>query len=134
TTTTTTTTTGCDICTTSYAWNQTGTIVADTSSNPISEARCVYFKGNNTIYLCGHRVGHVEQWIVNAASRTVVTSNTVDRIDYISFDKDGTMYTNNNNNNFVQSFVSSSLTGTIIVLISDVKREILIDSSTCWMA
>ncbi|CAF2938586.1 unnamed protein product [Rotaria sp. Silwood2] len=83
-------------------------------SNPISEPRCVYFKGNNTIYLCGHQVGYIEAWVVNAASRTVVTSNTVDHTDYITFDKDGTMYTNDHNSDLVKSFVSNSLTGTTI--------------------
>ncbi|CAF3201733.1 unnamed protein product [Rotaria sp. Silwood2] len=115
TTTTATTTTTCNSCTTSYSWNQTGVVLADTSSNPLSNPRCIVVEGNDTIYVCDHQIGYVEKWITNATSRTAATSNTADHMDYISFDNSGAMYTTQHLTNIVQRYPANSLVPTVVV-------------------
>ncbi|CAF1227835.1 unnamed protein product [Rotaria sordida] len=99
---------------TTYSWNQTGVVVADTNSNPVSDPRCIYVVSDDTIYTCAHSLGYVQKWVTNTTSRTAVTTNTGDHIDYISFDKDGYMYTNAHDANLVRRYPPNSSTGTIV--------------------
>ncbi|UJR06864.1 hypothetical protein I4U23_011153 [Adineta vaga] len=97
-----------------YCWNTTGATVAGTSgSGAIAKATSIYIDPYDKMYLSGHNVGHIEMCLTNATSRTSTASDT-DHIDYITFDKDGYMYTNDHENDRVKRFSPGSSTGTVI--------------------
>ncbi|CAF4318407.1 unnamed protein product [Rotaria socialis] len=113
-TTTTTTTAPCDSCTGNYTWNQTGIILADTASSTIPQACCVFLPGNDTFHICGHTLRFVQSWVTGGASRTAVTNNTGNHIDYIRFNKDENMYTNAHDKNLVRRYAPNFADGTAV--------------------
>ena len=65
------------------------------------------------MYVCAHNLKVVESWTLGASSRTIVTPNYGDHIDYVIFDKDGYMYTNAHDKNLIRRYPPSS--GTIVI-------------------
>ncbi|UJR12643.1 hypothetical protein I4U23_016818 [Adineta vaga] len=111
-TSTSTTTTGCTSCS-NYCWSTTGSAVAGTSSTGISEPRGINIDSYDTIYLSGHKLGQVDRCPTNCISRNG-TTNYGDHIDYMVFDKDGYMYTNDHDGNRVRRYAPGSSVGTVI--------------------
>ena len=65
------------------------------------------------MYICSHTIKYIQTWTSGAASRTQITTNYGDHIDYVAFDPDGYMYTNSHDKSLVRRFVPDNLTGII---------------------
>lgn len=97
----------------SRSWNQTGVAVADTAANAVDDPRCVYIDANDTMYICGHSIGYVQTWTFGATSRTQITTNYAEHIDYVAFDPDGYMYANAHNDDVVRQYPPNNPSGTV---------------------
>ncbi|UJR34640.1 hypothetical protein I4U23_027417 [Adineta vaga] len=110
---TTTTTTGCTSCT-NYCWNTTGITVACTRSNGVINPTSISIDSSDIIYLSGHQIGQVLMCPTNETNINAVTVNYGDHIDYIIFDKNGYMYTNDHQYVRVRSYAPGSSNGNIV--------------------
>ncbi|CAF1226692.1 unnamed protein product, partial [Adineta ricciae] len=95
-----------------YCWSQTGVVLCDTSFNPIKNPTSVNIGLDDTVYLAGHRTGQV----LMCSNNTIVpaTPDYGDHIDFITIDKNDSLYTNCHNTFLVRHFSSSSPNGTIV--------------------
>jgi len=66
------------------------------------------------MYLSAHTLGYVLKSPLNYTNRTETTPKYGDHIDYIIFDNNGDMYTNDHNDGLVRRFSSNSPNGTIV--------------------
>ena len=66
------------------------------------------------MYLTGHTVGQVFTCQTNATVRTAATTNYGDHNDYVSFDRNGSMYAADHNGNRVRRFPKGSPNGTLV--------------------
>ncbi|CAF0799245.1 unnamed protein product [Adineta steineri] len=74
-----TTTTAFSSCN-SLRWNQTGQIVAGTTSgssaNQLKNPSCLYIDNNNTLYICDHDNNRIQKWIQGATTGTTVAGDS----------------------------------------------------------
>ncbi|CAF4084145.1 unnamed protein product, partial [Adineta steineri] len=132
----------------SLRWNQTGQIVAGTTSgssaSQLNNPSCLYIDNNNTLYICDHDNNRVQKWIQGATTGTTVagdsagtqgsTSTLLKTPIDLTFDTNGFMYVVDNGNNRVQRFALGSTTGTTVAgttastnALTDLKQPTAID-------
>ncbi|CAF4119796.1 unnamed protein product, partial [Adineta steineri] len=133
----------------SLRWNQTGQIVAGTTTsgsnaNQLKNPTCLYIDNNNTLYICDHDNNRIQKWIQGAITGTTVagdstgtagsTSTLLKSPIDLTFDENGFMYVVDSNNNRVQRFASGSTTGTTVAgttastnALTDLKQPTAID-------
>jgi hypothetical protein len=97
-----------------FCWNQTDAKVAGTASSPIADPKGLYIDADNEMYLTGHTIGQVLNCRTNETVKTPVTNNYGDHIDFVCFDKNGTMFANNHDDDFVRRYAKNSPIGTIV--------------------
>ncbi|CAF1440812.1 unnamed protein product [Adineta steineri] len=124
---TTTTTTPYNSCK-NLRWNQTGQIVAGTTSgsnaNQLKNPSCLYIDNNNTLYICDYGNNRVQKWIQGGTNGTTMagsstgtsgsTSILLNSPTDLTFDTNGFMYVVDNGNNRVQKFALGSINGTTV--------------------
>ncbi|CAF4077573.1 unnamed protein product [Adineta steineri] len=105
----------------SLRWNQTGQIVAGTTSgsnaNQLKNPSCLYIDNNNTLYICDQNNNRIQKWIQGAATGTTVagdsagtqgsTSTLLNNPIDLTFDNNGFMYVVDYGNYRVQRFASN---------------------------
>ncbi|CAF1034450.1 unnamed protein product [Adineta steineri] len=133
----------------SLRWNQTGQIVAGTTTtgsgaNQLKNPSCLYIDNNNTLYICDHDNNRIQKWIQGAITGVTVAGDSAGTqgstsillktpID-LTFDNNGFMYVVDYGNNRVQRFASGSTTGTTVAgttastnALTDLKQPTAID-------
>lgn len=85
----------------------------NSSAGLVDDPRCVYIDANDTMYICAHDIGYIQKWNFGDASRTTITTNYGDHIDYLAFDPDGYMYANAHNNDVVRQYPPDNPNGTV---------------------
>ncbi|CAF4145638.1 unnamed protein product, partial [Adineta steineri] len=144
---TTTTTTAYNSCN-NLRWNQTGQIVAGTTSgsnaDQLKNPSSFYIDNNNTLYICDHDNHRIQKWVQGASTGTTVagdstchpgtTSTYLKNPTYVTFDENGFMYVADTDNNRVQRFTPGSTTGTTVAgttssttALTDLKQPTAID-------
>ncbi|CAF3801757.1 unnamed protein product [Adineta steineri] len=133
----------------SLRWNQTGQIVAGTTTsgsnaNQLKNPSCLYIDNNNTLYICDHDNNRIQKWIQGATTGMTVagdstgtqgsTSTLLKTPIDLTFDTNGFMYVVDNGNNRVQRFALGSTTGTTVAgttastnALTDLKQPTAID-------
>ncbi|CAF1249394.1 unnamed protein product, partial [Rotaria sordida] len=96
-----------------YCWNSTGVALCGTSSSTISDPRTINIATDDTIYVAGHQTG-VLKCTASQTSTSLATTAYGDHVDYISFDRNGSMYTNDHNDDTVRRYASGSSTGVLV--------------------
>ena len=66
------------------------------------------------MYICGHDISYVYESSAPYTTRTTATTSFSDHLDYLVFDKNGAMYTNDHSGNRVRRYAPGATTGTII--------------------
>jgi hypothetical protein len=100
-------------------WNQTGVRVAGigssgSSANQFKDASCVYVTANYSIFVCDHHNDRIQMWPKGAATGITVSSISGDHPEYLTFDKNGLMYSTGHNVQRVLRFTSNFASSTIV--------------------
>ena len=88
--------------------------VAGTSSSDISDPRCIEFDTNDVMYIGGHDINYVYKSSPPYTARTTATTPFTDHLDYLIFDNNGNMYTNDHKNLRVREYTPGATTGVVI--------------------
>jgi hypothetical protein len=123
-------------------WNQTGVIVAGTTSsgsnaNQLDQPSCLYIDDNNTLYICDYNNHRIQKWVQGATSGMTVAGSSAgtqgssstllkNPLD-LTFDQNGYMYVADSGNNRVQRFAPNSTNGTTILSSSYLSNPTAID-------